>query len=346
MLSRQHFSLALAQFLGTLACALVLIWTLGLNVRSVLLANLAAGVICLAITGAAGAWGIVAANRRLPRAWPIAGILLVPVAFSGWAVDQAEPLRSSPDILLVLQCSLPLTALLVLQNAVARPLLAPPASEAPLAAGVLGRRFTHLFLILMGVILAVSFAARFAVAADSTLAAGGIALILPLLAIAFAIGAAHSVLAPALNLSERPALLAQMGGAAAVANLALNLILVPRFGVAGAATSVLLTYAALGGVALAAAHRRFPISWEYPRLAKIACAALIVYGAILRWPRTDEWLVVSAYGAITMVGFAVVLGLSGFLAPRERDALREARQRSRAWLSGSRSKPLRLGAAA
>ncbi|MFN0157999.1 MAG: polysaccharide biosynthesis C-terminal domain-containing protein [Bacteroidota bacterium] len=61
-------------------------------------------------------------------------------------------------------------------------------------------------------------------------------------------------------------------------NIAANYLLIPTMGIMGAAIATLLSYA-LMAIALYVVVRRFyPVQYEFERMAKIACAALIVYG--------------------------------------------------------------------
>lgn len=321
MLGRSHLLLVLAQFGVALAGAAGVLLITGVGTRSVLGANLAAGGLLLATTAICLARGHLLPNRRLARVWPVVGALLLPMAFVGWGIEPSEPLRSRPDLLAVLHCALPFTALLVLQASLAVPSQPPTASEVAVPAAAIARRLTYLVLALAGTLLVVAIGARFIVPPASPLHDQGIAFVLPLLAAAFACNALHAFGAPALHFSAQPARLVRLGAAAGGANLLLNLLLVPALGVAGAALSALLTYAALAATSLRAAGRHSPVPWEYQRMAKIACAAAIVYGAVLRWPRTEDWLLLAGYGVLTAGGFVIVLGLSGFLERRERTAL-------------------------
>jgi O-antigen/teichoic acid export membrane protein len=318
MLSPTHVAIALAQFLGAIAMSLLLVASLGLGVRAALLGNLATSLLLLTATAVAALSGTLSPNRRLLRLWPTAGILLVPVAFSGWSAG----IGSSPDLLAVLHCSLPFAVLLALQSAVAVPALPPPASESPSSTMRCARAFTYLVLTLVFLLLLLAVAARFAAPLGMDGAYAGFGLVVPLFGAGYAMNAVHCALAPSLSLSERPALLAQLGAAAAALNLLLNLLLVPAFGALGAALSTLATFLALAAATFRASQRRFPVPYEYGRLAKILATAAIVYVAALRWPLAPSWTALLAQLSMTAVGFAIVLALSGFLRRKERQALR------------------------
>ena len=108
-----------------------------------------------------------------------------------------------------------------------------------------------------------------------------------------------------------------------VANVALNLLLVPPYGIVGAAAALVLSYLVVIALMYAFTQRLFPIPWQWGRLAVIAvsAAALIVAGELLL--PTD--------GALGLLSRAVLVGLyplilwwGGAVAADERAAVRQA----------------------
>jgi len=66
-------------------------------------------------------------------------------------------------------------------------------------------------------------------------------------------------------------------GAAALFNLTLNLVLIPSFGILGAAAATLLSYTLLFVVAWQVNRRFFPLSYEWGRVAKLGAVAAVVF---------------------------------------------------------------------
>jgi O-antigen/teichoic acid export membrane protein len=66
---------------------------------------------------------------------------------------------------------------------------------------------------------------------------------------------------------------------AAAANIALNLALIPPFGMMGAAWATAVAYALMAGLGLAISHRLYPIPLEWERLALLAGGAALLYAA-------------------------------------------------------------------
>jgi len=66
-------------------------------------------------------------------------------------------------------------------------------------------------------------------------------------------------------------------GISAVVNIAGNWILIPRYGLVGAAESTTLSYAVLAGLLYLVSLRIYPIAYEWGRLAKMAAATALVF---------------------------------------------------------------------
>ncbi|MDO8598954.1 MAG: oligosaccharide flippase family protein [bacterium] len=99
-------------------------------------------------------------------------------------------------------------------------------------------------------------------------------------------------------------------GAAVVVNMALNVLLIPTFGMAGAAVSILITYVAYGVAIVIAARRYLAISIPMTRVWRSAIASFIMFSVVSRLRFDDvsglvsailigTLLSVGAYGALT-----------------------------------------------
>ena len=101
---------------------------------------------------------------------------------------------------------------------------------------------------------------------------------------AFFAGTCTYYLNQSFTLARRPSLLLASMAFPALANVALNLILIPRYGVTGAAWATAASYAfgALASAVLAGRTGRMPIPWS--TLARCAVAAAAMAGAVLLIP--------------------------------------------------------------
>jgi O-antigen/teichoic acid export membrane protein len=108
-------------------------------------------------------------------------------------------------------------------------------------------------------------------------------------------------------------------GAAAILNVALNLLLIPRYGMEGAAAATVAAYA-LMFVAMAWWGRRvYPVPYQWRRVgtALAAGAALVVVGKALDVPL--------AVAVVLALVYPLALVPLGFLLPSERARLRVRR---------------------
>jgi O-antigen/teichoic acid export membrane protein len=110
-------------------------------------------------------------------------------------------------------------------------------------------------------------------------------------------------------------------GTAAAVDLGLNAILVPEYGMEGAAAAALVAFAVLFAFMSAHAQRIYPVPYQWRRVgtALAAAAALTVAGKALDVPLA---------GAIALaVAYPLVLFPLGFFLPAERARLRLAIRR-------------------
>jgi len=112
--------------------------------------------------------------------------------------------------------------------------------------------------------------------------------------------------------------------AALLANVALNLVLVPPLGIVGAGLALVASYVVVVGLMYVFTQRLFPVPYEWPRLARVVltAAALVLVGELLLptsgaaglLPRIALWLL-----------YPALLFLSGFFTPEEQGWLSRLR---------------------
>jgi O-antigen/teichoic acid export membrane protein len=102
-----------------------------------------------------------------------------------------------------------------------------------------------------------------------------------------------------------------VSGAAAVVNVVLNVILIPPYGMMGAAIATIAAYVALFGLMAVNAHRVYPTPYQWRRLAILTgvAVALTVLGKALDVPLAAAIVLVLAY--------PLVLLPAGFYLPAE-----------------------------
>jgi O-antigen/teichoic acid export membrane protein len=151
----------------------------------------------------------------------------------------------------------------------------------------------------------------------------GAAVVIPWIATAVVLQAVYLLTSIGLNITKRTEFYPVATGAAAGSSIALNLLLVPRFGVTGAAIATACSYGVLAGLSAVFAHRVYPVGYEWGRMARLAAAGLVAYAvAVVVIP--DGWPVVAGLAARAITAgllYAGLLASTGFLNAGERSRM-------------------------
>jgi O-antigen/teichoic acid export membrane protein len=132
-----------------------------------------------------------------------------------------------------------------------------------------------------------------------------------------------------LNITRRTQYYPVATAIAAAANISLNLLLIPRYGIMGAAYANGVAYAAQAAIAYHFSRRFYPVAYESGRLARVVAAAVVAYGAGWALPAVNPALGVLIRGTTVVVVMGAGLWLGGFFRPEELRVL-EGFRRSRA----------------
>jgi O-antigen/teichoic acid export membrane protein len=115
--------------------------------------------------------------------------------------------------------------------------------------------------------------------------------------------------------------------AGAACNVALNFVLIPRFGIIGAAWANAAGYAVQAAVAYVWSQRFYPIEYESGRLARVCAAAAIAYGAARVFPSAGPLTGVLLRGGVVVAVMGTLLAVTGFFRPDELQVLQSIRRR-------------------
>jgi O-antigen/teichoic acid export membrane protein len=118
----------------------------------------------------------------------------------------------------------------------------------------------------------------------------------------------------AFTLGRRTRLLLAAMAVPALANLALTLVLIPRFGIAGAMWATAASYAMGALSSYALGRRAMPLPLPWATLAKAGAAALVMAGAVLLVPAFGgpiELFLKAGVGAFAYGALALALDISG-----------------------------------
>ncbi len=118
-------------------------------------------------------------------------------------------------------------------------------------------------------------------------------------------------------------------GIAAAASLLANLLLIPRYGMLGAAWANTIAYATLAIVTVSLSWRVYPIRYEWGRLARVALSGAASYVAAARLAPASAPAAIGILFAcvLTTVTYAAGLFVTGFFRAGELRLLRDVRAR-------------------
>jgi len=137
---------------------------------------------------------------------------------------------------------------------------------------------------------------------------------------------------PGVHLAGRTRVFPWLAAAAAVVNVGMNLLLIPSFGMVGAAWSTVLAFAVLAVGTMVVAQRFYPVPYEYGRLARVlgVSAVVWVFAGALRIEGGVALLALQVAGLV--LAFPVLLAALGFFDASERAAVGRMVERARARL--------------
>ncbi|MFO7693538.1 MAG: lipopolysaccharide biosynthesis protein [Vicinamibacterales bacterium] len=157
----------------------------------------------------------------------------------------------------------------------------------------------------------------------------GAAVVVPWIGLAVGLQGVYLVTSIGLNITKRTAYYPVVTGAATIAAVVASVLLVPRYGLVGAAWSNVIAYGVLAAVGMALSQRFYPIQYEWPRVWRLVAAGVLaaVSGTLIAGPTVAPLAGVLVRGTSTVVVFAATLAATGFFHAGEIAAAREALRR-------------------
>jgi O-antigen/teichoic acid export membrane protein len=136
---------------------------------------------------------------------------------------------------------------------------------------------------------------------------------------------------------KRPIIRSAAMGAAALVNVALNVLLIPTWGMMGAAWATLAGFMVLIGVEFVVSRRFYPIAYQHARIAKLCGVVAALYLASRLVPAGVPAAVAAEKVALLVLGFPLLLWLVRFFEPAELEHARRAYAGVRRRLVASRA---------
>jgi len=147
-------------------------------------------------------------------------------------------------------------------------------------------------------------------------------LVIPLIAIGLTWQGVYLLTSIGLNITSQTRYYPLATFASAGVGLSSGVVLMPTFGLVGAAVSFVLSYLTLAIVAGYFARQHYPMTYETGRLLRLVLAGVVAAGAGVMLPDMDPLQGLFARGTTTLVIFGGWLALNGFLRPTERALIR------------------------
>jgi O-antigen/teichoic acid export membrane protein len=114
----------------------------------------------------------------------------------------------------------------------------------------------------------------------------------------------------------------------AAVNLAMNLWLIPRYGIIGAAWATAVAYAVQAAIAFVLSQQHYPVSYEHGRLARVIASALAAYLVAAALPGMAPLPGVLARGTTVAATMVALLWVTRFFKGEELRALNAIRARA------------------
>ncbi len=332
-------TLNLCQFIPAMALNVTFVVGLQMGVRGVLWGNFISSLLALAI----GLWvalrgADLVVNRKLIRPLLHFGTLLVPVMLATWAIDMSDRyvLRIYRSLEEIAVYGVGYKIGMVLQMAIVWPFqLAWPAVSFSISyredhRTSYARVLTYLSVALVLGWLVVTLVARAGLTPLVGEAYAGAYLLVPPVALGYLFNGVHFCLSPGIHIAGKTRQLTILACGAALLNLGLNFLAVPRYGSAGAAWTTMVTFLVIAATTAVLSQRAHPIKHETLRLIKIAVAGAAVYAFAVTFEPRGLVPGLAWHLALAVLGFPALLALLGFLDAEEKLTLKS-------WLRQRRS---------
>jgi O-antigen/teichoic acid export membrane protein len=138
--------------------------------------------------------------------------------------------------------------------------------------------------------------------------------IVPVVALAYLLHGAFLLGSIGIGIEKRARFYPVITAAAAATNIGANFLLIPRWGIAGAAWATVLSYAVMAGLGVAISRRLYPVPLEATRLAGLVAAAAVLYALSLLVPGSGALRL--AGKVALLAAFPALLAMTGLLRLR------------------------------
>jgi O-antigen/teichoic acid export membrane protein len=136
--------------------------------------------------------------------------------------------------------------------------------------------------------------------------------VIPLIALSYVLYGFYFILSAGLNLAKKTKYVPFIVGTGAILNLLLNYLLIPTYGMMGAAVATLVSYSVLPIGSYFVSNKFYHISYEWYRIFKIFIVAFLIYVISLFIAFDSIWISVLLKGLILFTYPILLYGLKFF----------------------------------
>jgi len=176
---------------------------------------------------------------------------------------------------------------------------------------------TYFFLVGMFITLGISILSKDILVIMTTPPFYGAYKVVPLIALSYVLYGCYFIVCIGLNLRKKTKFQPLIIGIAAIINLGLNFVLIPNYGMMGAAIATFISYLTLPIGAYLISRRYYPIEYEWGRLSKIFFVAVVIYGGCFYI--TDKSTIISGLSKaiIILIAYPALLFAVKFFTSEE-----------------------------
>ena len=145
--------------------------------------------------------------------------------------------------------------------------------------------------------------------------------VIPIVVLAYITQGLYALTSIGIGISKKTIYFPVMTLSAAVVNVALNILWIPRFGVEGAAWATVVGYSLMAVMGIYFGNKHYPIPFEWSRLVRIAMAAALAYAVSTTAPL--QWQTAIPIKLVASLVFPAALFVFGFFRHDEIEWLKD-----------------------
>jgi len=192
---------------------------------------------------------------------------------------------------------------------------------------VYSRAFTYFVLVSILAALALSVLSREALSIMATSAFHDAYKVIPLIAVSYVLYGCFQILGVGFGLMAKTRYSALIVAVAAISNLGLNYLLIPDYGMMGAAWATFISYLALAALGFVVSRRFYAVNYEWGRVTKICIVAAVIFAGSFfitdTYSAVHSYVVVGVFKLLALLTFPILLYLLRFYQPEEIQKTRE-----------------------